>query len=182
GDCVFPLSEAACSHLVALHGPMVKAACHRILGDAALAEDVAQEVFLLLVRKLPSLPPRTILGGWLYVTACHLARTQQRTHARRSQRENQAMENLMNPAQDTLWRELEPLLDDAMLTLSERQRELVLSHYFQNNSQRAAAALVGCSESVASRELAAAIERLRHFFARHGVTVSRTALVTLLAT
>jgi len=182
GDCVLPLSEVACSHLVTMHGPMVKAACHRILGDAALAEDAAQEVFLLLVRKLPSLPPRTILGGWLYVTACHLARTHQRTHARRRQRENQpeVMENLMNPAQDTLWRELEPLLDDAMLTLSERQRELVLFHYFQNNSQRAAAGLVGCSESVASRELAAAIESLRRFFSRHRVTVSGTALGTLL--
>lgn len=184
GDCVLPLSEAACSHLVTLHGPMVKAACHRILGDAALAEDAAQEVFLLLVRKLPSLPPQTVLGGWLYVTACHLARTHQRAHVRRWQRENQpeAMENLMNPAQDNLWRELEPLLDDAMLTLSERQRELVLSHYFQNNSQRAAAGLVGCSESVASRELSAAIETLRRFFTRHGVTVSGTALVTLLTT
>ena len=103
GDCVLPLSEAACSDLVTLHGPMVKAACHRILGDAALAEDAAQEVFLLLVRKLPSLPPRTILSGWLYVTACHLARTHRRTHARRWQRENQpeVIENLMNPAQDT---------------------------------------------------------------------------------
>ena len=183
GDCVLPLSEAACSRLVTLHGPMVKAACHRILGDAALAEDAAQEVFLLLIRKLPSLPPRTILGGWLYVTACHLARTHQRTHVRRWQRENQpeAMEKLMNPAQDTLWRELEPLLDAAMLTLSERQRELVLFHYFQNNSQRAAATLVGCSESVASRELATAIESLRRFFMRQGVTVTGAALVALLA-
>lgn len=183
GDCALPLSEAACSHLVTLHGPMVKAACHRILGDAALAEDAAQEVFLLLVRKLPSLPPQTVLGGWLYVTACHLARTHQRTNARRWQRENQpeVMENLMNPAQDNLWRELEPLLDNAMLTLSERQRELVLFHYFQNNSQRAAASLVGCSESVASRELAAAMESLRKFFGRHGVTVSGTGLIALLA-
>ena len=182
GDCILPLSEAACSHLVTLHAPMVKAACHRILGDAALAEDAAQEVFLLLVRKLPSLPPPTILGGWLYVTACHLARTHRRTNARRWQRENQpeVMENLMNPAQDALWCELEPLLDDAMLTLSERQRELVLSHYFQNNSQRTAASLVGCSESVASRELAAAIESLRRFFTRHGLTVSGTGLITLL--
>jgi RNA polymerase sigma factor (sigma-70 family) len=163
---------------------MVKAACQRILRDPALAEDAAQEVFLLLVRKLPSLSPQTILGGWLYFTACHLARTHQRTHTRRWQRENQpeVMETLMNPAQDTLWRELEPLLDDAMLTLSERQRELVLSHYFEHTSQRAAAALVGCSESVASRELAAALEGLRRFFSRHGVTVSGTALVTLLTT
>src|SRR6266404_3848722 len=184
GDCVLPLSEMACSHLVKLHGPMVKAACHRILGDAAQAEDTAQEVFVLLMRKLPSLPPQTILGGWLYVTACHLARTQRRANARRWQRENQpeVVQNLMNPAEDTLWRELEPLLDDAMLTLSARQRELVLSHYFQNNSQRAAAGVVGCSESVASRELAAAIESLRRFLRRHGVTMSGAALITLLTT
>jgi RNA polymerase sigma factor (sigma-70 family) len=160
---------------------MVKAVCRRILREETLAEDAAQEVFLLLVRKLPSLPPQTILGGWLYVTACHLARTHQRTDARRLRRE-QVMEHLMNPAQDTLWDELEPLLDDAMLTLSPRQRELVLFRYFHNNSQRAAAALVGCSESVASRELSAAIEILRKFFARHGVTLSGTTLVALLTT
>jgi RNA polymerase sigma factor (sigma-70 family) len=182
GDCVLPLSEAACARIVRQHGPMVKAACHRILGDAALAEDAAQEVFLLLVRKVPSLPPKTILGGWLYVTACQLARTHRRANVRRSHRENQAeaMEPMMNAAPDNLWRELEPLLDDAMLTLSPRQRDLVLSHYFQNNTQRAAAGLVGCSESVASRELAGAIERLRRFFSRHGVTVSGAVLIPLL--
>src|SRR5437867_1009169 len=99
GDCALPLSETACAQLVALHGPMVKAACQRILDDAALAEDAAQEVFLLLVRKLPSLPPKTILGGWLYVTACHLARTHRRTYVRRKQREHrpEAMESLMKP-------------------------------------------------------------------------------------
>src|SRR5262249_51973010 len=46
----------------------------------------------------------------------------------------------------------------------------------------AAAALVGCSESVASRELAAALESLRRFLSRHGVTVSGTAFITLLPT
>ena len=161
---------------------MVKAVCQRILADTALAEDAAQEVFLLLVRKLPLLPRETILGGWLYVTACQVARAQLRKHLRRSHRETQAMEYLMKPAQDTLWRELEPLLDDAMLTLSQRQRELVLSHYFQNRTQRAAAVLVGCSESVASRELSAAIEHLRRFFGKRGITISGTALVTFLTT
>src|SRR5262245_20406543 len=116
GDCSLPLSEAACVSLVTLYGPVVKAACHRILGDAALAEDAAQEAFLLLVRKLPRLPPETILGGWLYVAACHVARTQIRKHRRRAHRENQAMEYLMKPGQDTLWRELEPLLDDTILS------------------------------------------------------------------
>src|ERR1041384_8393979 len=118
---------------------MVKALCQRSLHDAALAEDAAQEVFLLLVRKLPSLAPQTILGGWLYLAACRVAQTHVRTNARRQERENQPedIETFMNPAHDVLWRDLEPLLDHAMLTLSPRQRELVLSHYFQNHSQRA---------------------------------------------
>ncbi|HVY69790.1 MAG TPA: sigma-70 family RNA polymerase sigma factor [Verrucomicrobiae bacterium] len=182
GDCPLPLGEAACARLVAAHGPMVKAACQRILNDPALAEDAAQEVFLLLVRKLPALPPRTILGGWLYVTACHVARTQQRARARRWQRESlpDASTHLMQSAPDPLWRELEPMLDDAMLELSERQRELVLCRYFQNQSQRAAAGLAGCSESVASRELARAIENMRRFFSRRGVTVSSAVLAGLL--
>jgi RNA polymerase sigma-70 factor (ECF subfamily) len=162
---------------------MVKAVCQRILGDAALAEDAAQEVFLLFVRKLPSLSPRTSVGGWLYVTACHLAQTHRRTLVRRLQRETRpdAMAHLMKPNENTLWRELEPLLDEAMLTLSQRQRELVLLRYFQNNSQRSAAVQVGCSESVASRELSAAVESLRTYFARNGVAVSATILVTLLS-
>lgn len=182
GDCPPPLSEAACVRLVRAHGSMVKATCQRILGDEALAEDAAQEVFLLLVRKLPSLPPQTILGGWLYVTACRVARTHQRAQIRRQHRENrpEAMENLINLGQDPLWRELEPLLDDGMMLLSDRQRELVLSHYFQHHSQRAAASLVGCSESVASRDLAAAVEKLRKFFRRRGVEVSAPLLAALL--
>ena len=37
---------------------MVKAACQRIVGDPSLAEDIAQETFLLLIGRLPSLPAR----------------------------------------------------------------------------------------------------------------------------
>jgi hypothetical protein len=62
GDCGLPVSETTCGQLVTVHGPMVKAVCQRILRDPALAEDAAQGVFLLLVRKLPSLPPETNLG------------------------------------------------------------------------------------------------------------------------
>src|SRR5262249_34275591 len=86
----------------------------------------------------------------------------------------------MNPADTLLWRELEPLLDEAMLTLSARQRELVLIRFFQNKSQRAAAVLVGCSETVVSRELAKAVLQLRKFVSRRGVAVSEAALAGLL--
>ena len=99
----------AVNFLPALPNPIPprSAAAPRLLGQFGR---YAQEVFLLLVRKVTSLPPQTILGGWLYVTACHLARTHRRTRARRWQRENQleVTENLMSPTEDNSWLEYEP--------------------------------------------------------------------------
>lgn len=183
-DCSLPLNEGICTVLLRSHGPMVRAVCRRIFGDAALAEDTAQEVFLLLMRKSHlHCRAKTVLGAWLYLTACHLAQTHHRAQARRALREKraEAVDYLMTQSQDALWLELSPLLDAAMLGPSQRQRDLVLFHYIQNNSQRAAAALVGCSESVASRELAAALGKLRRFFARRNITVSGAILAALLS-
>ena len=183
GDIAWPLDETTCAALMAAHGPLVKSACQRILRDPALAEDAAQEVFVLFTRKGARLPPGTVLGGWFYQTATLVARTHLRTLARRKARETHAvaLENLMPPPQTNAWREVEPLLDEAMATLPERQRSLVLLCYFQRVNQREASRTIRCSESVASRELARAMEALRRYLARKGVSVSGPALIALLA-
>ena len=175
-------TSAACAKIVALHGPLVKSACRRVLRDEGLAEDAAQETFVLLVKKAPSLPPNTSLAGWLYHAACRTALNHQRAAMRRRVRENstEAMNQMIPDSQPNLWNEIEPHLDDAMLALPERQRDLVVQCYFQNQSQRSAAAAMGCSESVVSRELNAAIEALRQFFARRRVAVSGVVLAGLL--
>lgn len=176
-------TSAACEKIVTLHGPLVKSACLRVLRDEGLAEDAAQETFVLLMKKAPSLPPDTSLAGWLYHAACRTALNHQRAAIRRRVRENsvEALNQMTPDAQPNLWTEIEPHLDDAMLTLPERQRDLVVQCYFQNQSQRSAAAALGCSESVVSRELGAAIESLRRFFMKRHVTVSAVALTGLLS-
>jgi RNA polymerase sigma factor (sigma-70 family) len=176
-------SAAACAKIVALHGPLVKSACYRVLRDEGLAEDAAQETFVLLMRKAQSLPAGTSLAGWLYHAACRTALNHQRAAMRRRVRENsvEAMNQMTPDTQPNLWTEIEPHLDDAMLALPERQRDLVVQCYFQNQSQRSAAAALGCSESVVSRELSAAIEALRQFFAKRRVAVSGVALGSLLS-
>lgn len=183
GDLQWPLPEAECVALLHQYGAMVQAVCHRALQDAALAEDATQEVFVLLLRKAPELPPDTVLSGWLYRTADYVARDFLRTRMRRRARETrpETIENLMPSPPATHWQDIEPMLDDAMHALPERQRSLVLLCYFQKVSQRAAALAVGCSESVASRDLAGAIESLRRFFSRRGVAVSGPALIAILA-
>ncbi|MES2507699.1 MAG: sigma-70 family RNA polymerase sigma factor [Verrucomicrobiota bacterium] len=176
-------TSAACAKIVARHGPLVKSACCRVLRDEGLAEDAAQETFVLLMKKASSLPPSTPLAGWLYHAACRTALNHQRAAIRRRIRENsaEAMNQMIPDTQPNLWTEIEPHLDEAMLALPERQRDLVVQCYFQNQSQRSAAAALGCSESVASRELGAAIEALRQFFTRRHIAVSSVALAGLLS-
>src|SRR5262245_46268638 len=66
-------SQDAFRELVRRHLPMVFSAARRIVGDAQLAEEVAQTVFTTLARKAGSLEPSQVVGGWLYNTTRHLA-------------------------------------------------------------------------------------------------------------
>src|SRR4051812_47095005 len=51
--------------LVTRYLDLVYSAARRQLGDPHRAADVTQQVFVVLMRKAPRLPPRTVLGSWL---------------------------------------------------------------------------------------------------------------------
>ena len=68
-------SQDAFRDLVGRHRPMVYSAARRIVRDPQLAEEVAQGVFTTLARKAESIRPSHAVGGWLYNTTRHLARS-----------------------------------------------------------------------------------------------------------
>ena len=76
-------SDAAFAAIVRRYHGFVYSVCCRTLGDAELAEDVTQAVFMLLASKAASLRRGTPLSGWLFNTARFACRNARRTEQRR---------------------------------------------------------------------------------------------------
>ena len=170
-------SEEAFAALVARYLNLVYSAALRKTGNAHAAEEIAQAVFIILARKAARLRSGTVLSGWLYQTARLTAATYQRTEIRRANREQEAyMRSLSDEAESEIWPQIAPLLEDAMGKLSEKERNAIALRFFEGKTFQQIATAVGASENAAKKRVAHALEKLRIFFAKHGV-VSTTAII-----
>ena len=178
-------SEGAFTELVGRYIDFVYSAALRQVGaDAHLAQDVAQSVFVDLARKARSLPPNTVLTGWLYTGTRYAAAKIVRTEQRRRAREQESwlmQESSLDPAQEPLWDELRPVLDHAMHELNERDRNAVLLRYFEGRPLAHVGATLGLTEDAARMRIGRALDKLRDLLATRGVKSTSTALAVLLA-
>ncbi len=174
-------SQAAFTQLVERHLGLVYSAARRQVGDAHLAEDISQQVFTLLARKAGRLGADTVLSAWLYRTARHLASETVRREVRRQRREQLAAETMNLSTPDAAWRQIEPLLDEAMAGLSRGDHDAIVLRYFENKSLKEVAATLGTSEDAAQKRVARALDKLRAKFTRRGVTLSASALAAAIA-
>jgi RNA polymerase sigma factor (sigma-70 family) len=171
-------SEAAFAELVHRHINLVHSVALRYAGNDDDAQDVTQAVFIILARKAASLRQRATLTGWLYEATRFTGARLLRTRVRQQAREQEAyMQSTLNDAEtDGLWRQLAPLLEEAMTRLSEKERMLLALRFFENKSGAEAAALLGIQEWAAHKRAARALEKLRKFFTQRGL-VSTPALI-----
>lgn len=172
-------SEAAFTELLRRHIDFVYSAALRMLGDAHLAEDVTQGVFLALAKNALELADRPTLAGWLHRTARNLAANTVRSDTRRRAREHNAaaMNQLLSPEPEADWERIAPDLDEALTELDDADRDALLSRYFQRKSAREIAEALGITEDAAQKRLSRAIERLRALLAARGVKAGAGGLI-----
>jgi RNA polymerase sigma factor (sigma-70 family) len=171
-------SETAFAALVERHVSLVHSAALRRSGDAHLAEEITQAVFIILARKAASLGPNTILPAWLYRTTRYAADNALTIQRRRRAREQEAYMQSTLQSDDTtaVWQQLAPLLEDAMDKLSERDRAPLVLRYFENRPWREVAGLMRVKEDAAQKRGLRALEKLRALFAKRGVKLT-TAII-----
>jgi RNA polymerase sigma factor (sigma-70 family) len=174
-------SEAAFETLVRRHLDMVYSAAWRQAGDASLAEEVAQAVFVLLARKAPRLRHGVIVAGWLYRTACLTARRALRDQTRRRIKEREAAEMRFSDSNDEVWTRLKPHLDAALADLGEADRTAIVLRFLEQRNFRDVAAALSISEDAAKKRVTRAVEKLRLVFTRQGVTLGLSAIAAALS-
>jgi RNA polymerase sigma factor (sigma-70 family) len=191
--------EEVFAEIVRRHGPMVLAACRRVLGHADDADDAFQAVFLVLARKATTIRGAN-LAGWLYAVAVRTARgvriMRDRRRSTRSQGTGDRSQKsetgsslspvscLLSPERSPdsglLTTELAAVIDEELARLPDCYREAVVLCELRGLSRKQAAAEIGIPEGTLSSRLAAAKRKLAARLSARGLSVP-AALAAVLA-
>lgn len=144
------------------HYPIVLRKLVQIVGDRAIAEDLAQEAFLRLYRRPPD-DLRTV-GAWLHRVATRIAYDHVRKASRRGEIEYQdvlhAVESEPSSERRMLARYDRELVKAALKQLSERDRQVLLLRY-SGYSYIEIAAMIGVSQELIGTMLSRALKRFK---------------------
>ena len=174
-------NQQAFAELVRRHAGLVYGTALRHVGDPFVAEDICQKTFCALATRMSSIKKPAQLPSWLYQTARRLAAMHVRSDKRRVARERLAANmNPNDPATNESWENIEPLLNQGLDNLVEKDRAAILLRFFRGLSMSEVADRLGTSEAAAKMRVGRAVERLRTFFSQHGIACSAAALLVLL--
>jgi RNA polymerase sigma factor (sigma-70 family) len=176
-------TESAFDMLVRRHIGLVYSAARRQVRDPQHAEDVTQAVFIVLARKAGQVARHPGLSGWLLQTTRYASNAHIRTTDRRVKREQEAaMQSDLNDSSPAIWAQLEPHLDEAMASLGATDRAVLAMRYFENKTAAEIAKALQLNEEAAKKRAIRALEKLRKFLGKKGLTLSAGAIAATVST
>lgn len=169
--------EDAFAELVGRHQHAVVGTAAKMLGDAAEAEDLAQQVFLRVWKSARRYRPTAKFTTWLFTITRNLVFNESRRRARRREVPLDAREPADTslpqhqasgrPDEELLQEELRRAVDTAIATLPENQRLAVVMRRYQETPYETIAEVLGTSVPAVKSLLFRARESLRTQLARY---------------
>ncbi len=160
--------QAAFALLIARHRPLLLAVCRRMLSDATLAEDAAQEAILRASLRLDRLREAEQFGHWLAGIGLNVCRTM----ARGKRRDEPSWDGLAevrewadessDPATSVEAADLAAQVREAVEALPTGQRSAVQLFYLSGLTYAEAADQLGIQVGTVRTRLHKARETLRH--------------------
>jgi RNA polymerase sigma-70 factor (ECF subfamily) len=156
------LSQRSFESLVQQYGRLVLNTALRVLGDANLANDVHQEVFLAVWRRWASYNGQVNWTAYLYRATVRkaLEAAQRRPRMPGGDVRPEPVSQREGPGQALAAEELRQGLAEALGRLPERQAEAFILIRLEGLDAAPAAALLGCSQNTVRVHLHRAIKRL----------------------
>lgn len=136
----------------------------RLTGDRPQAEDLLQDVFLVVHRKLRWLRDPALLDAWVYRIASRLALKRLAAERRGRKLESAdptADEIAAAPAPEAFMPELLPRLPELVGRLSPASRMVIVLHYLQERPLSEVADILGISDGTTKSRLAYGLATLR---------------------
>lgn len=173
--------EASFAEVVRRHAGAVYGSALRQLGDSHAAEEVCQTVFILLSRKARMIQPNTVVVGWLMHATRFACKDYKKAEFRRLHRETAAFDlgedSTDSHGDDASFRDsITPVLDEAVSSLPEKDRNAIWLRFFQNKSLFEVGEALGCAEEAARKRVSRAVGRLQEELKRRGIRTTTEAL------
>ena len=165
---------SAYEELVRRYQGIAHRTAYLITGQAAEAEDAAQQAFVKAYRALDRFDPDRPFRPWLLRIVGNEARNLRRSAGRRASmelalvRQPEILEP--SPEQEAVARERRELLLRALAGLNEADRQVVALRYFLDLSEAEMAVVLGVAPGTVKSRLSRALGRLRVSLASAGVT------------
>ena len=155
------------------HAPFVYRVLRRLGVNEAEVEDLCQEVFMIVHRRLPEFEGRSRLRTWIYAIALRRASNHKRRAYHRYERPTAVppdQESASDPSGELTQERARAVLDSLLAELSEERREVFVLFEIEELDMREVAEIVGCPLPTAYGRLYAARRELQRIAALRGVT------------